>query len=284
MSSQLARTTLTLALLCAAAPLAAVETRETERRAFDLAAVDGHRFLLVDNVTGSVVVRAGAGDRIELELRKSYRADDPARLERARRETRLTVEQEPGRLALVQDGEFRCDRSPHRFLCGEAAERLGYEVGFDWVLTVPRDLDLEVRNVNDGRIEITGVAGRVEAANVNGEVTLAELGGAARASTVNGALRASFAALPAGDLSFSSVNGELELVFPAGFGAELSAHTLNGEVLTDFPFQTLAPAPVAARDGRGRHRLAASSVRLGGGGRRLECETVNGDILIRARS
>lgn len=275
--------TAALALLALAAPLAGVETSETEHRAFDLPAVAGHRFLLVDNVTGSVVVRAGSGDRIELELRKSYRSDGAAGLERARRETKLTVEQEPGRLALVQDGEFRCDRAAHRFLCREEAEGLGYEVGFDWVLTVPRDLDLEVRNVNDGPVEIAGVTGRVEASNVNGQVTLSELGGATRASTVNGDLRASFAAIPTGDLRFASVNGELELTFPAGFGAELSAHTLNGEVLTDFPFQTLAPAPAATRGARGRHGLSASSTRIGGGGPRLECETVNGDILIRAR-
>ena len=103
--------TAALALLALAAPLAGVETSETEHRAFDLPAVAGHRFLLVDNVTGSVIVRAGSGDRIELELRKSYRSDGAAGLERARRETKLTVEQEPGRLALVQDGEFRCDRA-----------------------------------------------------------------------------------------------------------------------------------------------------------------------------
>jgi hypothetical protein len=270
-------------LMTLTAPLAAIETRETERRTFELPAVDGHRFLLVDNVTGSVTVRAVSGDRIELEVAKRFEAKSGAELERAKRETRLTIEQEPGRLALVQDGEFRCDRSPHRFLCEKSSEDLGYEVVFDWVLTVPRDLDLEVRNVNQGAVSIADVRGRVEAANVNGPMKLSGLAGAATVSTVNGDLEASFAALPAGDLRFASVNGKLDLAFPAGFGAELSAHTLNGEVLTDFPFQTLAPRPAAARGERGRYRLSGSSVRIGGGGPRLECETVNGDILIRAR-
>lgn len=269
-----------LALL--AAPAVGLEARDSERRSFELAAIDGRRFLLVDNVNGSISVRAG-GERVELELEKVYRAPSAEALERARRESRLTVEQEPGRLALVQDGAFRCDRSARRRLCEEDAEARGYEVEFDWTLTVPADLDLEVRTVNGGSVEVAGVRGRVEAANVNGAVRLTGLRGATRAATVNGDVEASFDAVPPGELSFTSVNGELDLAFPAGFGAELSAHTLNGEVLTDFPFQALASPPAAARDGRGRYRLSGGGVRLGAGGPRLECETVNGDILIRAR-
>lgn len=269
-----------LALL--AAPLAGMEATDSEKRSFDLAAVDGRRFLLVDNINGSIAVRAG-GERVELELVKLYRAKSAEALERARRESRLGVEQEPGRLALVQDGEFRCDRSAHRRLCENEAGERGYEVEFDWTLTVPADLDLEVRTVNGGRVEVAGVHGRVEAANVNGAVKLSGLRGATRAETVNGDVEASFDAVPPGDLSFATVNGELDLAFPPGFGAELKAHTLNGEVLTDFPFQALTPPPAAARDGQGRHRLSGGAVRLGAGGPRLECETVNGDILIRAR-
>jgi hypothetical protein len=269
-----------LALL--AAPAVGLEARDSEQRSFELAAIDGRRFLLIDNVNGSISVRAG-GDRVELALEKVYRAPSAAALERARRESRLTVEQEPGRLALVQDGEFRCDRSARRRLCEADAEERGYEVEFDWTLTVPADLDLEVRTVNGGSVEVAGVRGRVEAANVNGAVRLTGLRGATRAATVNGDVEASFDAVPPGELAFASVNGELDLAFPAGFGAELSAHTLNGEVLTDFPFQALAPSPAAARDGRGRYRLSGGGVRLGAGGPRLECETVNGDILIRAR-
>lgn len=269
-----------LALL--AAPLAGLEAKDSEQRTFELAAIDGKRFLLVDNVNGSIAVRAG-GERVELELEKVYRANSAEALERARRESRLTVEEEPGRLALVQDGEFRCDRAARRRLCAEDAEERGYEVEFDWTLTVPADLDLEVRTVNGGSVEVAGVRGRVEAANVNGAVKLTGLRGATRAATVNGDVLASFDAVPPGELSFASVNGELNLSFPASFGAELSAHTLNGEVLTDFPFRTLTPPPATARDGQGRYRLSGGGVRLGAGGPRLECETVNGDILIRAR-
>src|SRR5690606_36608102 len=133
-----------------------------------------------------------------------------------------------------------------RRLCEKEAGERGYEVEFDWTLTVPADVDLEVRTVNGGRVEVAGVHGRVEAANVNVAVKLAGLRGATRAETVNGDVEASFDAVPPGDLSLATVNGELDLAFPPGFGAELKAHSLNGEVLTDFPFQALTPPPAAA--------------------------------------
>ncbi|MCB9378447.1 MAG: hypothetical protein H6511_06760 [Holophagales bacterium] len=255
----------------------------SERQSYELRPVDGRRFLLIDNVQGSVTVRAGAaGDRVELELTKRFRADSDAELERAKRETKLTVEAEPGRLALIQDGPFRCDRAEHRYLCRESREDLRWEAIFDWVVTVPADLDLEVRTVNEGKVAIDGVTGRIEAANVNGGIELREVAGQVSAMTVNGGVSATFRALPTGDLSFQSVNGELDLAFPSGFGALLSAQTLNGEVWTDFDFQTVAARREPTGSGR-RQKLSGSSLRLGAGGPKLDCQTVNGDILIREK-
>jgi hypothetical protein len=284
-----ARAALPIATL--AAPAHAATATATLRESYELAPTGGRRYLLVDNVTGSVVVRAADTERIELELRQTFRAKSAEALERARRETRLTVEREPGRLALVQDGPFRCDRPEsnggRRHLCRAFEEELDWEAVYDWVLTVPRTLDLEVKNVNAGRIEITGVHGRIEVANVNDAVALTDVAGTVDAATVNGPLTVSFARLPEGDLAFTSVNGEVDLAFPRGFGAELRARTLNGEVLTDFDYETLAPRPVATRDEQQEHgprqRFEGGAIRIGRGGPRLDCQTVNGDILIRAR-
>lgn len=267
------------------APAAAAERthRETLRERYELPAAEGRRFLLIDNVQGSVEVRAvaSAGDRVEVVIEQSFRAESEADLAEARRETKLTVEREPGRLALVQDGPFRCDRAANRHLCQAAREDRDWEATFDWVVTVPATLDLEVHTVNGGRLAIAGVTGRIEAANVNGAIELEEVAGEVSAASVNGGIEATFARLPAGDLAFATVNGEIDLAFPAGFGAELSTQTLNGEVWTDFEFAAGAPRRVAERDGR--RRLDGASIRIGGGGPALSCKTVNGDILIRAK-
>ncbi len=264
---------------------------EAVERTFTLAAVEGHRKLVVDNVMGAISIVGDDGDTVRLSLQQTWSADDAAELAQARDEVKLEVREQPGRLELVQGGPWRCRGERHgdgrRDCCCDHDER-DYEVRFDWTLTVPADLDLEVRNVNDGTIRVAGVRGRLEVKHVNDDVTLENVAGQVDAGTVNGELAVRFAALPTGDLEFSTVNGDIDLSFPKGLGAELTFHTLNGEVFTDFPFTLAALPPTSERSDRGRgkhrHQLGGrTKAVLGGGGVALDCDTVNGDITIRER-
>jgi hypothetical protein len=278
-----------------------VENR-TETKRFTLAAVSGQRELVVNNVIGSISVRAGSGDAIEVTVKESYAGETAADLERALREVELEVHESAGRLELVQGGSWRCrGEREKRFskgddgwdggdCCCNGDDDRDYEVRYDWTLTVPRDLDLTVKSVNDGAIRVEGVNGRLRVRHVNDDVTLADVGGKVDAKTVNGELKVDFRALPAGDSRFATVNGDIDLGFPKGLGAKLTFATLNGEVFTDFPF-TLAtnpPPPVADREsgrrGRNHHGLGRkTAATLGSGGYALDCETINGDITIRER-
>ena len=276
-----------------ASPLAALEQSETVTRSFALAAVSGQRTLVVDNVSGSIDIEAASGDTVQLTLKQTYIARNAAEMARARQEVVLEVTENPGRLELVQGGPWRCrsrDKATHGDCCCGHDDRgdRRYEVRFDWILKVPKNLDLEVDNVNEGAIRIAGVAGRLDVDHVNDDVTLVRVAGEIDARTVNGELKVDFAALPAGDCRFGTVNGDIELAFPRGLGAELSFATLNGEVFTDFPFELGKLPPTSARSKSGKrnhHDLGGTTAAtLGGGGYGLACETVNGDITIRERS
>lgn len=279
-----------LALAAATAPLAALEQSETVTRSFTLAAVDGRRTLVVDNLSGAITIEAGAGDAVELTLTQTYVARNAAEMARARQEVTLEVVQQPGRLELVQKGPWTCrgrDHARRGDCCCDHDER-DYEVRFDWRLRVPRAVDLEVSDVNEGAIRISGIVGHLDVGHVNDDVTLEGVAGVVAANTVNGELKVDFAALPAGDCDFGTVNGDIELAFPKGLGAELSFTTLNGEVYTDFPF-ALAKLPPTSRHsksgGRQHHEVGGRTVAtLGGGGIGLACQTINGDITIRERS
>jgi hypothetical protein len=278
-----------------AAPLAALEQSETITRSFALAAVSGQRTLVVDNVSGSIDIEAAGGDTVELTLKQTFIARNVAEMARAREEVVLEVSENPGRLELVQGGPWRCEghdrksRQGHRSsgCCCDHDDR-DYEVRFDWVLKVPKHVDLDVDNVNDGAIRITGTVGHLEVGHVNDDVTLVRVAGEVDARTVNGELKVDFSALPAGDCRFGTVNGDIDLAFPKGLGAELSFATLNGEVFTDFPFE-LGKLPATSErsksGGRNRHGMGGkTAATIGGGGFDLACETVNGDITIRERS
>lgn len=313
------RSTLALAgLLLAAAPLILAspamagrmehKDSRTETKRFALAAVSGQRELVVDNVIGSIDVKAGSGDAIEVTVKATYLAESAAELERAKREVELEVRESAGRLELVQGGSWRCrgqrgqrdeygggERHDDGWKdgdgCGDPWDDRDYEVRFDWTLVVPKNLDLTVKSVNDGAIRVEGVTGRLRVRHVNDDVTLTHVAGRVDARTVNGELKVDFTAQPQGESSFATVNGDIELGFPKNLGADLTFATLNGDVYTDFPFR-LAPPPAPpataerekSRDGRHRQELGRrTAATLGQGGVAIDCDTVNGDITIRER-
>ncbi len=235
---------------------------------------------MVDNVSGSIDIEAASGDTVELTLKQTFIASNAAEMARAREEVVLEVTENPGRLELVQGGPWRCEgrarKSGHGHrnsgnCCCDHDDR-DYEVRFDWTLKVPKNLDLEVDNVNEGAIRITGTVGHLEVGHVNDDVTLVRVAGEVDAQTVNGELKVDFAALPAGDCRFGTVNGDIDLAFPKGLGAELSFATLNGEVFTDFPFELGKLPPTSERSksgGRNHHGLGGkTAATIGGGGYR----------------
>ena len=272
------------------AALAALEQSATVTRSFTLSAVDGQRTLVIENLNGAIEIEGGSGDTVELTLTQTFEAKSAADLTLARQEVTLEVSEQPGRLELVQHGPWSCRGREHKRrgdCCCDHEER-DYEVTFDWKLKVPRQIDLDVSDVNEGAIRITGISGRLEVDHVNDDVTLVRVSGIVDANTVNGELKVDFAALPNGDCSFATVNGDIDLAFPKGLGAELSFATMNGEVYTDYPFELAKLPPTSSRSrsgGRQHHEVGGrSAATLGGGGIGLACQTLNGDITIRERS
>jgi hypothetical protein len=271
-----------LGMVAPGAPVWAAERAEVVHR--EIALGPGDRQIVVDNVFGSVSVRAGAAGKVTLEIRQHASARREAALDQAFDEVTLEVLHADGRLELVQDGPFRCERCcSRRSGCDWDPD---YEVSWEWDVVVPPESDLRASTVNGGGLEIAGVAGQVTARNVNGPLRLEGLVGAVEAATVNGDLEAAFASPPSAASSFTTVNGDVELSLPGTTGAEIGFDTVHGDLLTDFEVTPVPVRPVAERRAAGvsRYRFERDGVvRIGGGGVRLDCETVNGDIVVRAR-
>lgn len=265
--------------------LSALERNETLRREFTLAP-GGERRVEIDNVFGSVKVIGGSGDRVTVEIRQSAEARREAPLAAAFDEVKLEVRESAGRLVLEQDGPFRCNGRRGGWGRGSCDWDPDYEVTWDWVVTLPADVALDVSTVNDGDVVVDGVRGPVDASNVNGEVRASGLAAEASIESVNGDLVAEFVAVPSGGGSFETVNGEIELVLPASADAEVSFDTMNGEIYSDFEVVSVpqrASSDDDDRRGRRRYRLDKDAVvRIGAGGARFDCETLNGDIVVRS--
>jgi hypothetical protein len=274
-----------VAILAAAAARGADRTEVVER---EITLPESVREVKIDNVFGPVHVSAGPAGKVTLELRQHASSRHQDALDDAFREVTLRVETDDDRLSLIQDGPFRCSQCcGWRSGCNWDPD---YEVSWEWRITVPASIDLAVSTVNGGSLSVDGARGRVRAANVNGALDLTGLGsGEVSAKTVNGGVRVQFDRAPASDSTFQTVNGKVELELPRDTRAEISFDTLHGDLYSDFEVETVPVKAVAERDsGNGRrYRFKSDTVvRIGGSGApgaRLDCRTVNGDVVVRAR-
>lgn len=146
------------------------------------------------------------------------------------------------------------------------------DVNVTFTVRVPAGVRFVGRTVN-GDVTTKGtLAGPVTIATVNGTAEFSTTAHG-EASTVNGSIRGAFgSALWDGELSFSTVNGSITLDLPADISTDLRASTVNGDITTDFPVSV-----------NGRISRRSLNATIGGGGRMLELETVNGSLKLNRR-
>jgi putative adhesin len=267
-----------------------VEESSTKTYAYDVPA-GGALSVEVDTYAGSIHVRAAETARVEATVRQTVRAVTPARAVQARREVTLEAGQQGSQVRFYVDGPFRCERDCGD--CGDSEDGCGfrhshwddddYEVAYDFELTVPARVDLELRTVNRGDVAVEGTQGAFLVRNVNGEIRLERVSGSGSARTVNGGVRVELTQAPRDGWKISTINGDVELRLPASAGIEARVHTMNGEAWSDFAYTLLPPDAVARqeRDGRRVYRSEGSRLRLGPGGPLVAMDTLNGDVLIR---
>ncbi len=150
-------------------------------------------------------------------------------------------------------------------LAGPAAAGEGYwaSIFHDLVSGPARTSDFQWQGrVAPGRtIEIKGVNGSIQAIGSSGDEVPAGVRLLAR--TVNGAVDAS--GLSA-DADAETVNGSIRVSLPKAASTTVDAETVNGSIVSDF---SVSGGTVT------RRRLKGT---IGGGGRAMSLETVNGSI------
>jgi hypothetical protein len=243
----------------------------------------GPRRLVIDNVWGSIVVEGYEGDKVEMHAVETVKARTPERIDQARREVELQILKQDGEIELYIDGPFRCQDRKDNGTCWNRWHD-NYEVIYDFRVRVPRAADLEVRTVNHGDIEVSGVEGDFTVRNVNGAIELSGLAGSGEATTVNGPVVASFVSNPAGDSHFETINGKIDVSFQPDLSADLEMVARWGELWSDYKVEPLPSLPAMKRTSKGRTVIElqrGSRVRVGGGGPTHSFETLNGNIYVR---
>jgi hypothetical protein len=153
---------------------------------------------------------------------------------------------------------------------------------------VPVNTSVELKTINNGQIQVSGINGDIDVENLNGAINLQSVSGAISAHTLNGSINATVDR-PASDkpMSFSSLNGTIDVTLPAATKANLRLKTTNGSVYSDFDVKmepdTSKPTVDAGPGRRGRYRILTDHGAVGsinGGGPEYSFQTMNGTILI----
>jgi hypothetical protein len=220
----------------------------------------------IKGVNGDVKAAPAAGDRVEVTAVKRARRSDPASVQ-------VKVVEHAGGVTICAVYPTREGETPNECRPGERGHMnvQDNDVSVTFAVRVPAGVRFVGRTVN-GSIEADALTGDVDAHTVNGGVRLSTAG-KAQAETVNGSITAAVGQADGTEaLSFKTVNGSIALDLPAGASAEVRAATVNGEIHSDFPLS-----------GQARISRRHLSGTIGGGGRPLALETVNGSINIRQR-
>ena len=147
--------------------------------------------------------------------------------------------------------------------------------GVDFDIQLASAVELEANTVSG---DVTGrdLRSDVRAASVSGNVRISTTG-VARATTVSGDLDLEMGSLDWERLDFNTVSGDVTLTMPAGLATEVYFQSVSGDLDTDF--EMTLPA------GSSRRWFGANvEGRIGdGGGRRLDVQTVSGDLRLRVR-
>jgi DUF4097 and DUF4098 domain-containing protein YvlB len=220
----------------------------------------------IKGVNGAIDATAADGDEVEVVASKRGRRSDPGsvRIEAIEHTGGVTV------CAVYPDVAGR--RNECRPGDAGRMSTRDNDVNVHFTVRIPRGVAFAPRTVN-GDVEATDLDGDVDARTVNGSIQVST-SGHAQAETVNGSIRAQAGRADwAGDAEFKTVNGSITVTLPSSTAADVRAETVNGEIETDFALTVT---------GRfSRRRLSGT---IGGGGRALELETVNGSIHLRKSS
>ncbi|MFI5092339.1 MAG: hypothetical protein WCE50_16580 [Candidatus Acidiferrum sp.] len=255
-----------------------VREEEKMQKSFVMPA-NGQKSLEIDDVWGSIEVIADVTDKVEMAVERTTRAESKEKLEQAKKEVTLDITQQEGALKLYVNGPFRCQCDD----CRHSRDDQGYRVKMDFQVHVPRDIDIKVKTVNEGRVVVRDTNGSFVVRNVNGDIEMDDVAGSGTARTVNGPVIISFRQNPKENSEFKTINGNVELKFAPDLSADFRFKTFNGGIYSDFPVTSM-PVHTMQEEHKGSKVIYRADryaeVRVKSGGPQIQVENLNGDIRI----
>ncbi len=215
----------------------------------------------LENINGDVTIEIWDRDEVRVQALKSASSQELL--------DRLKVEINPSPTAVRIETDYPSSRDSGNE--GHDHSKRGNHLKVEYTLTIPRSAVVEDVDLVNGNLLVVGVEGGVDAETVNGNIVVREGAGDASLSTVNGGIELYVNHLGSSEqVDLETVNGSIDLYLSASVGADISAGTVNGHLTNDLG--------IAVK--KGKYVGASFDGAVGGGGSRVELETVNGSISV----
>src|SRR5690349_19719313 len=227
-------------------------------------AIPQGRAIEIKGVNGDVRAEPSGSNQVEVVAVKTSRRDDPASV-------RVEVVPHAGGVTICAVYPSRNGARPNECAPGEGGRNnvQNNDVTVRFTVRVPAGVTFIGTTVN-GDVEAMRLHGDVALTTVNGSATFSTTGGG-RATTVNGSIRGEMGRADwTGTLEMRTVNGSITLTLPTTLDTDVRAATVNGDINADFP--------ITIQGRVSRRRLEGT---IGGGGRLLALQSVNGSITLK---
>lgn len=290
--------TLTLILgMAMAATISCAQSKqhsETIKKELQFEKPDINNVLYIANISGNIVVEGYDGQSIKVEVNKKITAKTEGRLQQGIEEISLGVlDRYDTLIVYMKNGCGEFSNVNKKWKSSETSWgynwnncELPYDYQMDFVVKVPRNLNLYVSTINDGDVTIEGVSGSLSSHNINGSITLDDISSKIFAYTINGDVTLNFKDNPDTDSKFYTLNGDINANFQPNLSADMSFKSFNGEFYTNLSSLEYLPSKletVSSTKGNGvKYKLSGKTLmRTRSGGVKLDFETFNGDVYVK---
>ncbi len=258
-----------------------------------------HNALMIANINGDISVEPSDGDKIQVDVTKTIRAKTDGRLETGKSEIQLGIVDLADTIILYVNSpcnffERSSSKSRHSHMgtkWGYSWQDHGrschetYDYSMDFVVKVPRSVNLLVSTINDGEVVVKNVHGVVKANNINGGIRLLNLMREAEAHTINGDVDIEYSQNPQRDCRFYTLNGDINALFQKGLAASMGFQSFNGHLYTNIDGLEQLPAHVEKKQKEKgtKYKINDNRFKIGAGGAFLDFETFNGNVYVKEK-
>ena len=285
-----------LALLFLGYLTAQEETRRITKT-LSFAKATNDNTLIIRNINGNITVEHTTDNQISVELLITIKGGSEAVRQTGFSEVELGIVEKSRTILLFMDAP--CSNLNPATITEEQLRRgesynwqnncrwhPKYDYRFDYHVSIPENVALQVSTVNHGDIAIAGHRGSIEANNVNGSISLEKVAGKINARTINGDLDVTHTDTPSRESSYYTLNGTLNAYYPKGLSANVFFKSFNGDFFTDIDAVEIMPSKVEKEMEGGqkgvRFKIGQSKgIRIREGGVKLNFETFNGNVYLR---